>query len=72
MTAPMPTWVLDALEDNARRKLILSWRDVPGRGIVVVGGDMKETVLETERDADRFLAGLSSAACAFHDGEAAP
>jgi len=49
-----PSWVIDALDDNARRKLILSWRQVPGRGLVVIGADMAETVLATE-DAARAV-----------------
>ncbi len=65
-----PGWVLDALDDNARRKLILSWRQVPGRGLVVIGADMAETELKTEDAAEAFLAGVSSAMTAFHDGEA--
>ena len=70
-TTAMPSWVLDALDDDKRRKFILSWQAVPGRGIVVIGRDMEETELLTERDADRFLAGISSAMTAFHDGQAA-
>ena len=33
---------------------------------------MKETELLTEHDAKRFLAGISSAMTAFHDGQATP
>lgn len=68
----MPSWVLDALDDNTRRKLILSWRTVPGRGLVVVAADMEEVELKTEADAKLFLAGISSAMTAFHDGKATP
>jgi len=64
------TWVLDALDDDKRRNLILSWQIVPGRGVVVIGADMAETELRTGRDAEMFLAGLASAECAVHDGEA--
>ncbi len=71
MTTAMPSWVLDALDDDKRRKLILSWRLVPGRGIVVIGADMAETELTSEHDAKLFLAGISSAMTAFHDGQAA-
>jgi hypothetical protein len=67
-SAVMPTWVLDALDDNARRKLILSWRAVPGRGLVVVSAGMQEVELKTEADATLFLAGVSSALTAFHSG----
>ena len=66
------TWVLDALDDNKRRRLILSWQRVPGRGIVVIAADMAEVELRTEGDARLFLAGISSAMTAFHGGEAAP
>ena len=65
-----PSWVLDALDDNARRRLILSYRPVPDRGLVVIGADMEEVELKTERDAVLFLAGVSSALTAFTDGEA--
>lgn len=65
-----PSWVLDALDDNTRRKLILSYRLTIGRGIVVIAADMTEVELKTERDAELFLAGVSSAMTAFHDGEA--
>jgi len=65
-----PGWVLDALDDNVRRKLIESWRRVPGRGLVVIAADMEEVELKTEHDAVLFLAGVSSALTAFHDGEA--
>jgi hypothetical protein len=71
VTADMPSLVLDALDDNKRRKLILSWRRVPGRGIVVIAADMEEVELKTEQDARLFLAGISSAMTAFHDGQAA-
>lgn len=67
-----PSWVLDALDDSKRRKLIESWQSVPGRGIVVIGADMEETELRSEHDAKLFLAGISSALTAFHAGEAAP
>ena len=70
MTAAMPSWVLDALGDNARRKLILSWQAVPGRGLVVVTADMEEVELRTEADAKLFLAGISSAMTMYHDGAA--
>ena len=70
MSETMPSWVLDALDDNKRRRLILSWERVPGRGIVVVAADMEEVELRTERDAKLFLAGLSSALTAYTDGEA--
>lgn len=66
----MPSWVLDALDDNKRRRLILSWRRVPGRGIVVIAADMEEVELRTEHEARLFLAGLSSALTAFTDGKA--
>ena len=65
-----PGWVLDALNDNARRKLILSYHQVPGRGLVVIAADMEEVELKTEREAVLFLAGVSSALTAFTDGEA--
>ena len=65
-----PSWVADALDDNKRRKLILSWQSVPGRGLVVVAADMEEVELKTEADARLFLAGISSAMTAFHDGKA--
>ena len=71
MTATMPTWVLDTLDDNKRRRLILSWRHVPERGIVVITSNMGEVELKTEHDARLFLAGISSAMTAFHDGQAA-
>ena len=69
-TTDMPSWVLDALDDNKRRRLIESWQQVPGRGIVVIAADMEEVELKTEQDAKLFLAGISSALTAFHDGEA--
>lgn len=69
-TETMPSWVLDALDDNKRRRLILSWRRVPGRGIVVIAADMEEVELRTEHEARLFLAGLSSALTAFTDGKA--
>ena len=65
------TWLLDALDDNARRKLILSWRRDPERGVVVIAADMEEIELRTKREAVLFLAGISSAMTAFHDGQAA-
>jgi len=68
--ARFPGWVIEALDDAARRKLIESYRRVPGRGIVVIGADMGEVELKTERDAVLFVAGVSSALTAFHDGEA--
>ena len=68
--ASMPSGVLDALDDNVRRHLILSWRRVPGRGIVVIAADMEEVELKTEGEARLFLAGLSSALTAFTDGKA--
>lgn len=70
--AGMPSWVTESLDDAKGRKLIESWQSVPGRGIVVIGGDMAETELRSEHDAKLFLAGISSALTAFHDGEAAP
>lgn len=66
----MPSWVLDALDDNKRRRLILSWRRVSGRGIVVIAADMEEVELRTEAEARLFLAGISSALTAFVDGKA--
>ena len=62
----------DDLARYARKHLIESFREVPGRGLVVIGADMAETVLETGRDAEMFLAALASAECAVHDGEATP
>jgi hypothetical protein len=59
----------DALDRYAREHLIESWREVPGRGIVVIGADMAETELETARDAEMYLAGLASAECAVHTGK---
>ena len=69
---PLPTWVLDALDDDKRRHLILSWRLVAGRGIVVIAADMAEHELRSVREAGLFLGGVSSALTAFHDGEASP
>ena len=66
----MPSWVRATLADRKARKLIESWQSVPGRGIVVIGADMAETELRSEHDAKLFLAGISSALTAFHDGEA--
>lgn len=70
MSTDMPSWVLDALTDRARQKLVLSWQRTRDRGVVVVCADMEEVELRTERDAKLFLAGISSALTAFHDGEA--
>jgi len=64
------TWVLDALDDDKRRNLILSWQIVPGRGVVVIGADMAETELRTEHAASLFLAGISSALTAMVSGKA--
>ena len=64
-------WITQQLDQYQSRKLILSWRQVPGRGIVVIAADMEEIVLKSEHDAKLFLAGISSAMTAFHDGQAA-
>jgi hypothetical protein len=56
-----PGWVLDALDDNTRRKLILSWRQVPGRGIVVIGADMAEHDLTREK-AEGYVLGVADEA----------
>ena len=69
VTTDMPLWVTATLADRKARKLIESWEPVPGRGIVVVGVGV-EVELRSEHDAELFLAGLSSALTAFHDGEA--
>jgi hypothetical protein len=59
-----------SLDGYAREHLIESWREVEGRGLVVIGADERETELRTARDAAMYLAGLASAECAIHDGKA--
>ena len=56
-----PGWVLDVLDDNVRRKLIESWRPVPGRGLVVIGADMAERTLDAEQ-ALGYVKGLEDGA----------
>jgi histone H3/H4 len=58
-----------SLDGYAREHLVESWREVEGRGIVVIGADMAETELRTARDAEMYLAGLASAECAIHAGK---
>ena len=65
----VPDALRQSLDQYAARHLILSWRYVLCRGIVVVGADMAEHDLPPEL-AEAFTWGLSSAACAIHDGEA--
>jgi energy-coupling factor transporter ATP-binding protein EcfA2 len=58
------------LDRAAASHLIESWRDVPGRGIVVIAGDMKEWELHSDREAELFCGALSGAVCALRDGKA--
>lgn len=59
-----------ALDAAATSGLIESWRPVPGRGPVVIAGDMAEWVLHSDREAGLFCGALSGAACAIADGKA--
>ncbi len=62
--------VTAALDQAQAYGLIISWREVPGRGIVVIAGDMAEHELLSDRDADLFCGALGGAVCALRDGKA--
>lgn len=59
----------EALTSYWHKGLILSFREVAVRGLVVVGADMEEVALGTPGEASLYLAGLASAECAFRDGK---
>ena len=63
-------WITRQLTQYQGQKLILSWREVPGRGLVVIGADMAEWTLASDREAEVYLGGLASAVQAYHAGEA--
>jgi hypothetical protein len=77
VTEPIPPWVASVLDGYRQQGLIVSWRRVADRGIVVVAADMSRVELKTERDAILFRAGVSSAITTYHgdpahDGGQAP
>ena len=70
MTTAMPSWVLDALDDNERRKLILSYRLVPAEARPLSVRTWKKSSSGRSRTRNCSWPGSPSAMTAFHDGQA--